>query len=80
MVRTVPSSKNLFIGGDFNGHVGTTSAGYEAVHGGFRFGSRNREGEEVLDFAVVFALMIANTFFRKRQSHLVTFSSGQHFS
>ena len=24
--------------------------------------------------------MIANTFFRKRQSHLVTFSSGQYFS
>uniref|UniRef100_K3XTJ2 Endonuclease/exonuclease/phosphatase domain-containing protein n=1 Tax=Setaria italica TaxID=4555 RepID=K3XTJ2_SETIT len=24
--------------------------------------------------------MIANTFFRKRRSHLVTFSSGQHYS
>ncbi|TKW31776.2 hypothetical protein SEVIR_2G129701v4 [Setaria viridis] len=39
-----------------------------------------REGEEVLDFAVAFDLMIANTFFRKRQSHLVTFSSGQYYS
>ena len=39
-----------------------------------------RRGEEVLDFAVAFDLMIANTFFRKRESHLVTFSSGQHSS
>ena len=48
----------------------------EAVHGGFGYGSRNQEGAEVLDFAVAFDLMIANTFFRKRESHLVTFSSG----
>ena len=40
------------------------------------YGSRNQEGEEVLDFAVAFDLMIANTFFRNRESHLVTFSSG----
>ena len=80
LVRAIPSSEKLFIGGDLNGHVGTTSAGFEAVHGGFGYGSRNQEGEEVLDFAVAFDLMIANTFFRKRESHLVTFSSGQHSS
>ena len=71
MVRAVPNSEKLFIEGDLNGHVG-----FEAVHGGFGYGSRNQEGEEVLDFAIDFDLMIANTFFRKRQSHLVTFSSG----
>ena len=42
-----------------NGHVGTTSVGFEAVHGGFGYGSRNQEGEEVLDFAVACDLMIA---------------------
>ena len=80
LVRTVPSSNKLFIGGDLNGHIGTSSAGFEAVHVGFGYGSRNQEGEEVLDFAIAFDLMIANTFFRKRQSHLVTFSSGQDSS
>ena len=65
MVRAVPSSEKLFIGGDLNGHVGTSSAGFEAVHGGFGYGSRNQEGE-VLVFAIAFDLMIANTFFRKR--------------
>ena len=39
-----------------------------------------RRGRKVLDFVVAFDLMIANTFFRKRESHLVTFSSGHHFS
>ena len=80
MIRAVPSSEKLFIGEDLNGHVGTTSADFEAVHGGFGYGNRNQEGEEVLDFAVAFDLMIANTFFRKRESNLVTFSSGQHSS
>ena len=79
LIRAVPSSENLFIG-DLNGHGGTTSAGFEAVHEGFGCGSRNQKGEEVLDFAVAFDLMIANTFFIKRESHLVTFSSGQHSS
>ena len=66
MVRAVPSSEKLFIGGDLNGHVGTSSACLEAVHGDFGYGSRNQEGKEVLDFAIAFDLMIANTFFRKR--------------
>ncbi|XP_078172001.1 uncharacterized protein LOC144566019 [Carex rostrata] len=80
MVRGVPSSEKLFIGGDFNGHVGTTSGGFERVHGGFGYGDRNQEGEEILNFVVAYDLMLANTFFRKRQSRIVTFSSGQHSS
>ena len=35
LIRAVPSSEKLFIGGDLNGHVGATSAGFEAVHRGF---------------------------------------------
>jgi hypothetical protein len=32
----------------------------------------------ILNFALVYDLIVANTLFRKRFSHLVTFSSGQH--
>ena len=78
MVRAVPISEKLFIRGDLNGYVGTSSVGFEAVHGGFRYGSRNQEEEEILDFTIAFDLMIANTLFCKRQSHLVNFSSGQY--
>jgi hypothetical protein len=33
-----------------------------------------------LNFALAYDLIVANTLFRKRVSHLVTFSSGQHYS
>ena len=79
MVRAVPTNEKLFIGGDLNGHVGSTNAGYELAHGGFGYGSRN-QGEDILDFVVAYNLVIANTFFRKRDSHLVTFSSGHRSS
>ena len=44
MVSTVPISEKLFIGGDLNGHMGTTNVGYERVHGGFGYSSRNEGG------------------------------------
>jgi hypothetical protein len=34
----------------------------------------------ILNFALAYDLIIANTLFRKGVSHLITFSSGQHFS
>ena len=80
MVSTVPISEKLFLGGDLNGHVGATNVGFERVHGGFGYSSRNQEGEDVLNFALAYDLLIANTFFRKQWSHLVTFSSGQNSS
>jgi hypothetical protein len=76
----VPISEKLFIGGDINGHVGSTRVGFDGVHGGFGYGSRNQEGEGILNFALAYDLFVANTLFRKRVSHLVTFSSGQHCS
>ena len=80
MVSTVSTSEKLFIGGDLNGHVGATNVGFERVHGGFGYGSRSQEGEDVLNFALAYDLLIANTVFKKRESHLVTFRSGQHSS
>nr|CAB3475315.1 unnamed protein product [Digitaria exilis] len=47
MVSTVPISEKLFIGGDLNGHVGATNVGFERVHGGFGYGCRSQEGEDI---------------------------------
>lgn len=80
LVSSVPISEKLFIGGDLNGHVGSTRVGFDGVHGGFGYGSRNQEGEGILNFALAYDLFVTNTLFRKRVSHLVTFSSGQHCS
>jgi hypothetical protein len=41
LVSSVPISEKLFIGGDLNGHVGSTRVGFDGVHGGFGYGSRN---------------------------------------
>jgi hypothetical protein len=54
MVRVVPTNEKLFIGGDLNGNVGPTNAGYELAHGGFEYGSRNQEGEDILDFVIAY--------------------------
>ena len=72
-MRGIPQGEHVFIGGDFNGHVGKDRGGYEMVHGGQGFGDRNNFGEAILDFAVAYDLIVANTFFRKRDGHLITF-------
>jgi exonuclease III len=41
LVSSVSISEKLFIGGDLNGHVGSTRLGFDGVHGGFGYGSRN---------------------------------------
>jgi hypothetical protein len=76
----VPISEKLFIGGDLIGHVGSTRVGFDGMHEGFGYVSRNQEGEGILNFVLAYDLFIANTLFRKRVSHLVTFISGQHYS
>jgi hypothetical protein len=60
--------------------VSTTNIGFEEVHGGFGYGDRNQKGNDILDFAISYNPFIPSTFFRKMQSHLVTFSSSQHSS
>ncbi|XP_055826258.1 uncharacterized protein LOC129894586 [Solanum dulcamara] len=52
--RGIPSTEEIFIGGDFNGHIGTTSNGFDDVHGGFSFRERNGGGVSLLEFAKAF--------------------------
>ncbi|XP_019235616.1 PREDICTED: craniofacial development protein 2-like [Nicotiana attenuata] len=75
IMRSIPPTERLFIGGDFNGHIGSSAGGYTEVHGGFGFGERNGGGTSLLDFAKAFELVIANSSFPKRDEHLVTFQS-----
>ena len=66
----------VFLSGDLNGHVGNLSDGYDHVHGGFGFGSRNQEGDRILEFSLAMDMLVCNTYFKKRDSHLITYSSG----
>ncbi|XP_070001922.1 uncharacterized protein [Nicotiana sylvestris] len=75
IIRQVPPTEKLFIGEDFNSHIGSTVGVYDEVHGGFGFGERNEGGTSLLDFAKAFGLVVANSCFPKREEHLVTFQN-----
>ena len=45
------------------------------VHGGYGFGDRNKASVSILDFAVAYDLILANTYFKKRDEHLITFKN-----
>jgi hypothetical protein len=67
LVSSVLISEKLFIG-HLNGHVGSTRVDFDGIHGGFGYGSRNQEGEGILNFVLAYDLIVANTLFRKSLS------------
>ena len=79
-VRSVPSEETLLIGADLNGHVGEQRRGASKCHGNHGYGIRNDEGERILEFATAHELALANTYFIKKDNHLVTYASGERKS
>ena len=77
-IAKVPATETLIPVGDWNGHVGTAAGVYSEAHGGHGYGTRNPDGERMLEFAIANELRVGNTWFKKRNSHLVTYSSGGH--
>ena len=67
----VSDSEELFVCGDFDGHIGSKASCFEGVHGGLAFGGRNLEGEGVLEFADANNLFIGNS--AKEFFHLPNF-------
>ncbi|XP_070011445.1 uncharacterized protein [Nicotiana sylvestris] len=63
VVRGIPHTEKLFIGGNFNGHSGESAGGYGDVHGEFDFGVRNEGGTSLLAFAKAFDLVVTNSCF-----------------
>jgi hypothetical protein len=55
-----------FYGGDLSEHIGSTRVGFDGVHMGFGYGSRNQEGDGVLNFFLAYNLIVVNILFRKR--------------
>ncbi len=66
----------LVVCGDFNGHIGRDGGRWRGVHRGEGYGTRNEEGERLLDWATDNSIVIANSTFKKRNSHKITYSSG----
>jgi len=74
LMGKIEKGERLVIGADLNGHVGRERADFEEVHGGWGFGTRNEEGRSILEAAVVHELVVVNTWFKRREGQLVTFS------
>ncbi|XP_016554870.1 uncharacterized protein LOC107854374 [Capsicum annuum] len=75
MVRGVTSTEKLFVGGGFNGPIGSLSKVYDDVHGGFSFVEKNDGEASLLDFARAIGLVVANSSFPKKEEHLIAFRS-----
>ncbi|XP_042887884.1 craniofacial development protein 2-like [Penaeus japonicus] len=75
-VELIPKEERLIIGADFNGHVGEGNSGDERVIGKYGYGARNNEGQTIVDFAHRTDMAVINTFYSKRESHKVTYTSG----
>ncbi|KAH1219042.1 Craniofacial development protein 2 [Glycine max] len=76
VLQDIPQGEKVFLGGDLNGHVGSVTRGFEGVHGGFGLGEMNGEGKSILEFSEALDLSIVNTWFKKREEHLITYKSG----
>ena len=53
---------------------------YDGVHGGMGFGTRNAEGEIILEFGDTVGIVVCNTFFKKEDSKLIISQSGDNRS
>ena len=64
VVGKLDKTERIFIGADFNGHVGE-----ERWVGKYGLGNRNEEGKAIVEFATRMDLMILNTVFRKNDAY-----------
>jgi len=42
----------LVLLGDMNGHVGSSTVGYDGMHGGYGYGARNTDNSRILDMYI----------------------------
>jgi len=64
---SMPTSEELIVVGDLNGHVGIERDGFKRWNG--------EEGERILDYARECDLALVNTFFTKSDTQTYTFKS-----
>ena len=76
VVQRISIKEKICIWDDFNGHVRTSRSGFENVNEGCGFGDRNETKNTILDFIVSYDIILVNTWFRKRDIHLITYKSG----
>ena len=76
VLQYIPDKEGLMVIGDFNGHVGMERTDLERWHGGHSYGILNDEGRAIIQRAQMYDLAICNTFFQKKEEHMITYRSG----
>ena len=76
----ISKQESIFIGSDMNSHVRKDVDGYGGVHGGMGFGTRNAEGERILEFGDAVGMVVCITFFKKEDAKLITYQPGDNRS
>ncbi|KAK2705916.1 hypothetical protein QYM36_016061, partial [Artemia franciscana] len=74
-VKKTPKRDLLIIGGDLNAHVGSRQANGDRSLGIHGYGERCERGTRLVQFAQANNLVIANTLFRHKPSHVITWRS-----
>ena len=74
-VGKLGADETSVIWGDLNGHIGKLANDYEGVHGGYGFGLINKEDEHILKSAVAHNLVVGNSYFTRKDNHLITYQS-----
>ena len=78
MIGMVELETLLCIAGDVNAHIGETESGEEENVGKCGWGTRNQEGQAMVEFMARNGLAFVGSFFQKRESHKITYRSGHH--
>jgi len=66
----------LCIAGDFITHVGVAKLGEEEHFGKFGWGTRKREGQEMVELVAWNGMATAGSFFQKWENNKITYRSG----
>ena len=78
MMGLVELEVMLCTAGDFNAHVGVVESGEEESVDRYGWGARNTESRALVELVARNGLAVASSFFQKRESHKITYRSGQH--
>ena len=80
LMSRVPITEKFVVVADRNGHVETNPGVFQSVHAGKGYGQRNREGEKILEMMESLDMALENTFFDKKEEHIIIYKSGGNSS
>lgn len=72
-ICTNPKDENLAFGGDLSGHVDMIRDDEGDCHDNYGYGNRRRR---ILELEGAYDLVLANTYFRRRDTYVISFASG----